>query len=318
MQIPVANLTRYGAIVGSVLYDTVENRFTDSNTVCKRSLPVQDYLDCTVNNNSCITVVGEIPARNMYVCCFGDNFCYELREPYLRKFTISNMKLDHENRLQCMDGKLDDLSYLFPDDRIEFVSLFWGSNQSSKGIARKFSARYNGKLCIVKFTKGNNEDLDNELRYKQICDLLGVNCCQVYVSEYYGKKCAVSVYAYGKEDIYISFKNLNRTVEQIVSSFSPEDKRMFDKYLLLDYILLQQDRHYSNLAVVNNGLYPLFDNGECLGLGSISSFSRNFRTYIERLDRNYLKSLFDPDERMYEYLNESQKPLVRNEVAKIW
>ena len=59
---------------------------------------------------------------------------------------------------------------------------------------------------------------------------------------------------------------------EILKSLSDKDKWIFDKYMLLDYILLQEDRHYSNLAVVNNRLYPLFDNGECLGIGSIGYF----------------------------------------------
>ena len=123
---------------------------------------------------------------------------------------------------------------------------------------------------------------------------------------------------YINNDIYISFKNLNKSFGEILKSLSDKDKWIFDKYMLLDYILLQEDRHYSNLAVVNNRLYPLFDNGECLGFNSISYFSSNFRSYVERLDKNYLRSLCTVNNKFYELLNHNQISLVKNEVNKIW
>ena len=318
MQIPVAHLTQYGTIIGSIVYDTDKNAFIDSKKQYQRDLPLQDYTDCTVINNSCITLVGKVAKRNTLVCCFGDNFCYELDKQFLSKYKISNAHLDQADNYYCIDGSLQDLSYLYPDGNIRFLNHFYANNQSSKGVARKFSALYRNKRCIVKFSKTNNEDLYNEQKYKQISDLLGVNCCDTYLSEYYGKKCVISIFEYDRNDIYISFKNLNKSIDIILDSFCKEDKLMFDKYMLLDYILLQQDRHFSNLAVVNDRLYPLFDNGECLGLGAISYFSSNFRTYIERLDKDYLRTLFHPDQRIFQYLNVTQANLVKREMTKIW
>ena len=319
MLIPVSHLTRYGTVIGSVLYDTETDKFSDSRMIYSRSLPLQDYDDCSVISNNCVTVVGKIYGRNTYACCFGDNFCYELDKHILSRFVLSNIKVDSVGKYHCIDGKLDDLSYLFPDSKIKFVNLFNYRNVSSRGVSRKFFALYSDKLCIIKFTKKNNEDLHNEVLYKNICDVLEIPCCDAILSEYYGKECIVSVFNYNiNNDIYISFKNLNKSFGEILKSLSDKDKWIFDKYMLLDYILLQEDRHYSNLAVVNNRLYPLFDNGECLGFNSISYFSSNFRSYVERLDKNYLRSLCTVNNKFYELLNHNQISLVKNEVNKIW
>lgn len=56
----------------------------------------------------------------------------------------------------------------------------------------------------------------------------------------------------------------------------------------LDYIMSQQDRHMSNIALLNRGMYPLFDNGECLGIGTIGFFSQNYRIYMERKSSHML------------------------------
>ena len=61
--------------------------------------------------------------------------------------------------------------------------------------------------------------------------------------------------------------------------------------LLTDYLLSQQDRHYSNLATIGDRVYPLYDNGECLGIGAIGMYSQKFREHTESLNEDYLKSL---------------------------
>ena len=184
MLIPVSHLTRYGTVIGSVLYDTETDKFSDSRMIYSRSLPLQDYDDCSVISNNCVTVVGKIYGRNTYACCFGDNFCYELDKHILSRFVLSNIKVDSVGKYHCIDGKLDDLSYLFPDSKIKFVNLFNYRNVSSRGISRKFFALYSDKLCIVKFTKKNNEDLHNEVLYKNICDVLRRPKKSLYTEKY--------------------------------------------------------------------------------------------------------------------------------------
>lgn len=318
MLIPVAHLSKYGIIAGSILFDTNTIDFLDSNTIYERKLPIQDYNDCSVRNDNICTIVGMIQLRKTYVVCFGDNFCYEVDKEYLSSKVLSNAVISADNSFQCLDGSFEDLGYLFPDPGIKYISEFYGKNVSSKGIARKFSALYDNALSIVKFSKSNNQDLKNEIIYKNIADLLGVRCCKVYYTHYFNRDCIVSVFEYSDDDVYLSFKNLNKSVSEIVVRLNKQDQVMFDKYMLLDYILLEQDRHLSNLAVVNDRLYPLFDNGECLGLGPVSHYSSEFRKYIERLNKDYRRSLFQPDEVIYSYLDDNQKALVRREVSRIW
>lgn len=61
--------------------------------------------------------------------------------------------------------------------------------------------------------------------------------------------------------------------------------------LVVDYILAQQDKHMSNMALKNGYMYPLFDNGECLGIGTIGEFSKNFERHT-LLNKNRVIKLF--------------------------
>jgi hypothetical protein len=295
MEIPVSYIIKYGQPFGIIVYDTSTDKYLDrpmSNI--QRELPCQDYMSCSLSTNNIATVVGKVYSDNSYVVCFGDNFLYNLDRQTLLKYRLSNMKLTKGNKLICIDGKLPDMQDMFPDRGIKFIGHITEVQASSQGEARKFNALYNGKLCVVKFTKGNNVDLHNEIVYKQLADCMNVPCCRVMLSEYYHKRCCISIYEYNpQKDLYISFKNLQKPIDSIVSNFDWKSRRSLDKILLLDYLTSQQDRHLSNLATCNGRMYPAFDNGECFGLGAIGLSSQSFRQYILRQDKHYLELLLN-------------------------
>lgn len=293
MLIPVCHITRYGNICGTIYYDNVNFKFIDTTKVADRLLPTQDYLECSTISSDICTVVGKNYRYNTYVVCFGDNFIYELTRDVLLTYSISNMKLTKGNRLVCLDGKLPDFSDYFPDRKLKFKGLFTAIQASSLGVARKFFAEYGNKSCIVKFSKRSDDlDLINEEKYYSVAKSLGVSCCKANMTSYYNKQCVVSIFSYNRErDLFKSFKSTGLSIRDIYTRFSDSDKNMFNKMMLLDFIMSQQDRHMSNIALCNNRLYPLFDNGECLGIGSISYFSQNFRRYILSLDKDYLRCL---------------------------
>lgn len=299
MEIPVCNLTKRGLIIGYIAYDTSINKFKDKLGVyTDRVLPFQDYyVPSDLDSHNIVTLVGKDYKYNMYIICFGDNFLFSIDKSKLLRYKISNAKLTKDYRIFCIDGKLPDLSYMFPDRGIQFISLHQGVQNSSQGIAKKFFGLYKNKYSIVKFSKiSSSEDLDNEILYKNLADILKVPCCKVYKSVYYNKPCCISNFEYDiGVDYFQSFKSTNKRLEEILNRLDKKSKQDLDKILLLDYLVNQQDRHLSNIALCNDRIYPAFDNGECFNLGSIGYFSENFRRYIERLDKRYLYSLVNLD-----------------------
>jgi hypothetical protein len=315
MIIPVAYIARYGNLFSCVVYNTDTNKFQDCNNLDIANnikLPIQDYFSLETVNNGIITIVGK--NKSEFVVCFGDAMLYTLNKRQVLKYNISNAKLSKDNRIICKQGKMPDLSRLFPDNRIKFIGFSGNSNNSSLGEAKKFNALFSNKRCIIKFSKGNTDDLINEVIYYKISKIINVKVCNAVLTKYGGKPCVASIFEYGLTDCFKSFKNITNvqddytlTVEQnisskigsIVKSLSKQSEREFMKALILDYLLGQQDRHLSNLAIKNNEFYPLFDNGECLGLGYYSLWSDCFRRVVERWDKGTIKTLVPINKEQY-------------------
>lgn len=121
---------------------------------------------------------------------------YELEREMLLKYNISNADITPTGRILTMDKPLPDYSNLFPCRKVKFTQLFFERQKSSLGIAKKFFGQYNKKNCMVKFSKFNSKDLENELIYKQVADALGIPCCKVYMQKYFNKYCIASIYEY--------------------------------------------------------------------------------------------------------------------------
>lgn len=316
MNIPVCYIS--GSNTGIITFDG--KHFVDNTCISNinRELPNQDYMTCEVYNpNNICTIVGR--DNRDYIVCFGDNALYRLNRASMNKYRLSNAVIKN-GRLTLID-KVDDLGYRFPDKKIVFGGRLSDTRQSSIGIARKFYGTYEGKLCIIKFSKwSNNKDLINEVKYYKIASILGVRCCKAFLSKYDDKLCCLSFFEYNQsKDMFSSFKKLNKSDSEIYESLSKQEKIEYDKMLLLDYLLLQQDRHKSNIALLNNKMYPLFDNGECLGLGAIGYFSENYRVYVKRLPKSYIKQLIDFKKinQVYKMLDKAELELVNNNIKEL-
>jgi hypothetical protein len=289
--IPVAHLINmYGKRVGSVQYNVEYNKFVDTNVVVKANLPVQSYDTCEVLNNNIVTVVGK--ERNNYVVCFGDNYVYSLNKEKLLRYKISNVKFRSDRKIVSTDGKLAYLEDLFKGLRVEFADNFESMQATSLGVTRKFFGKLKDDYCVVKYSKYESEkDLQNEVIYYRLSLLLGVKCCRARAIIYGGRVCAVSVFEYNKfKDVFKSFRQYG-SLSSAINALNDEDKDDFKRYLILDYLCGQQDRHLSNLATVNGRLYPLFDNGDCFGLGPIYGYSVGFRKTVESLGVDELSFL---------------------------
>lgn len=288
MLIPVNNVVQYGSIIATTYYDNERLCLIEGNK-SSRILPKLDNLACILESNNIATVVGR--DKRYYIVSFGDRYLYRLDRKSLVRYRVSNLS----SKGKLIDTNLPDLGTLFPDKQIDYLYGIEEYQKSSIGVAKKFYAMYNGRKCVVKFSKYSDKELVYEQLYYKIGSLLGVPVCKCSCSIYRGRKCSISVVEYDSDDVFMSIKSLGGNLSQIYGRLDKRECRRLDSALLLDYIMLQQDRHMSNIALVNKKFYPLFDNGECLGLGPIGFFSSNFRKYTESLNKEYRHDLIKWD-----------------------
>lgn len=325
MKIPICNQTDlYGRIINTTLFNTKTYKFETTSERFSRELPELSYIDYQITSKGTATILGKV--RNEYVVNFGDKQAYLMNKDSILKagYKLSNIKIIASGKFISIDGKLDDLSKLFPDTQIKFIGACNTSNKSSIGFADKFIGQYKGKKCVIKFSKPaySNQDILNEFIYYKIATILKIPCCTIYLSEYFGRKCCISMYEYDtNNDIFISFRNTGKSISEIYRSFSQEDRNKFDKMMILDYIVEQQDRHLSNLALVNGHMYSSYDNGECLGIGAQGYYSAQFRKYVEANLKNRIKDLINCNKlkevMKLPELNANQKQIIGRNIKKL-
>lgn len=325
MRIPICNqIDLYGRIINTTIFNTETYKFETTSELFSRELPELSYIDYQVNSKGIATILGKV--RNDYVINFGNKQAYLMNKESILKFgyKLSNIKIATSGKFICTDGKLGNLSKLFPDTQIKYSRACNIENKSSVGFADKLIGQYKGKRCIVKFSKPayNNQDILNEYLYYKIAKALEIPCCQVYLSKYFGRKCCISMYEYDiNNDVFVSFRNTNKSISEIYRNFNQVDKDIFDKIMILDYIVEQQDRHLSNIALVNGHIYPSYDNGECLGIGAQGYYSAQFRKYVEANLKNRVRNLISCDKLKeimeLKELNSNQKQIIRKNIEKL-
>jgi hypothetical protein len=285
MNIAVAHIIDiFGRKTGSIVFDAVTCKFRDTDIIHKEKLPEQSQIGCETLNNNIAVIVGV--NNDNCVVCFGDNYLYSLSKESLSTYTLVNANISKNGSISYDFDKPADLSHLFGEPRVMFVSNMADVQSTSLGVARKFFGRSEYGYCVAKFSKYADTclDLDNEIFCYEIACILGIRCCRVFKTIYGGRDCILSIYEYNKDkDIYRSFRQTGLQINDILKSLDSGDRAMFVRYLIFDYLTKQQDRHLSNLALVNDKLYPLFDNGDCFGVGFINEYSKMFRDTVKRL-----------------------------------
>jgi hypothetical protein len=227
-----------------------------------------------INNNNTAVIVGK--SRDKYAVCFGDNYIYLLSVGSLSRYTVINTNI----------ADIPDLSGMFGEPSVEFLNHLANKQSTSLGVTRKFFGKSKYGYCILKFSKYPDTCvyLDNEVFCYKIALILGVSCCRAFRTKYSGRDCVLSVFEYNVDiDTYRSFRQTGLPVSGILNTLSKTDRAMFVRYLIFDFLTRQQDRHLSNLALINDRLYPLFDNGDCFGTGFVSEQSKIFRDAVLRL-----------------------------------
>lgn len=293
MYIPVCNIAEYNNIVGTYYYNTIDNCIIDGEC-CHRRLPVVNILSGQMYNCDIYTIVGK--AGNKYVVSIGMGMVVTIDKQSLLNKIVSNMKCSPSGRVSSIDGALQDLSHLFPDKDIEYINDMLEVQLSLIGKDTKFFGKYKGKHCVVKFNESKPNRIPYEELYYRVGLSVGVPVCRAYTSVYGGKPCAISEFEYkvGK-DQFASFRTLGGDTDKILNRLSEKDIKIFRSMLLLDYLMVQEDRHLSNIAICNRRMYPLFDNCCCMKSGEVGYYSMARERYIASKSWSILSPLIRID-----------------------
>lgn len=171
-------------------------------------------------------------------------------------------------------------------------------NNSSTGNLKKWSMRYNNKHILIKTSSYN--EYNNNWAYEAYAELISCRLAKEIgiadVVMYYPCKIIIDnsietigcyCYSFLKQDEkYISIANCNKNqrlrdytgqkdngyramIQDIKQVFKLEYRKSLDENILLDFIILNTDRHLGNLGLVVNKqgkvrTAPLFDNGTSL------------------------------------------------------
>lgn len=203
----------------------------------------------------------------------------------LLKHTPVNYSVTRDYRVVPKGFKMQDLSHLFANDT--FCATSFVSKTYSAGQQRKFFGYdiQTGRHGVIKYPLcAGSKDITYEVVYFLIGKQLGLPVCEAKLGVCCGKSCVLSVYEYDTTDMWESFASY-MTRYNLLNEFEVAQKlnqfELFCCYLLLDYVCNQADRHSRNLAVCNNNIYPLYDNGRAF-TNSIGHASNTYRMVLER------------------------------------
>ena len=319
MFIPVSHLMKGSDKIGTLAFDTERLEFIKSDKISDRNLPLYFSKDSIKNNENIGTIIGKT-INDCFIVSFGSDFCYEMsRFHIMRKCNISNINIDCFNKVVSSDD-IPNVKKLFPDRKIKLASGVYSSFLSTKGKSRKFQILYHidkvNKMSILKVP----EDVDSvtrEIKYKKIADELGIPCCKVFDTVYFGRRAVVSIFDYSLDDTLVPFNSISDNIEDALLELEDEDSVIFDRYMVLDYILAQNGRKLSSYAYVNGRLYPLFNNKCCLGLDGKEEASRDIVDYVDNLELEYKRELLGNYENIFKYLEPDEEKLVRKNIKKL-
>ena len=191
-------------------------------------------------------------------------------------------------------------------------NIFRSPNNTTNGMLQKGWIIENGKRVLVKGTyTSNKEEPINEYLASQICRRLGFDYCN-YEVEWSDKtklisKCNVfineSEELISAYDIYNSEKKPNNINDyefyiQILEKHNvPNARENIENLFVLDYLMLNNDRHLKNFGVIRNvntlkleRVAPIFDTGESMQCNKYTdeiNFSSGKGKFFSNTDKDY-------------------------------
>lgn len=191
-------------------------------------------------------------------------------------------------------------------------NIFRSPNNTTDGMLQKGWIIENGKRVLVKGTyTSNKEEPINEYLASQICKRLDFDYCN-YEVEWFDKTKLISkcndfineneelISAY---DIYNSEKKPNNINDyefyiQILEKHNvPNARENMENLFVLDYLMLNNDRHLKNFGVIRNvntlkweRVAPIFDTGESMQCDKYTDeiyFSSGKGKFFSNTDKDY-------------------------------
>lgn len=265
------------------VFDTDLLKFYEVPTIeyIPYELPVMDGASCEIMQNDAYVKIGRI---DDYVVLCDNGFLF-----YVKDYTNLTKAVVGYRR-----NKLPILNYDIDNDKFEFLTdVQGGMKLSIKGEGKKFYGRSKetGREGIVKFPlHKDSRDFLYEKVYYDYAMQIGVPCVPAEIGCYMGRVCCLSVFLRKPEDDWRSFMRIystdnTQTELAIVQNYGIEQQYMHA--LLLDYVLCNSDRHMGNLAIMNNKLYPMFDNGRILGIAGNNVCAQNHNKFVEQNIKSY-------------------------------
>jgi hypothetical protein len=282
MGIPINYLVRYGRRVGITEFNG--RSYTETQYRDVGELPCLDIMTMELNSNGYVIVGRD---KRHLVVSNGGNILIRVDKEFLVDKRIYN---------NCELRDSVDIGDRFPNKDIKFRNWSVSTGTVSAGIAKKIVGEYKGKKCIVKFPKRDKLEAEYEELYYIIGKIANVRVCKSVNTVYDSKTCSVSIFGYGDNDNWVTIRTLmenGKSFGDILDNLDENEREQFNRQMVLDYIMGQQDRHMSNLAICNGKVYGLYDNGECLGLGTIGQMSENLKRYTENLGETKIREVIN-------------------------
>ena len=161
------------------------------------------------------------------------------------------------------------------------ISLISPDN-TSDGVLKKRWKIINGKRCLIKGgTRPINQEVANEVLASRICEQLGIPHISYEIIELDGTKyCVCEDFITGDTELVTAWhiKNLIKKDDQVsdydsfiakAEEFGIKDvRRRIDMMIVLDFIIVNTDRHYNNFGLIRNAntlewlsVAPIYDSG---------------------------------------------------------
>lgn len=286
MLIPTAILTEHAKPVGVWCFDTVMNKFVEEGYSVS-DFHYLDTLDGLTFEKSGINTAALLGYyRDNYVITIDYTSIFYVSKQELLKYTPINYIISKNGTIRLKQGRLQNLEHIFRDDTFTISSMLFES--CSSGVQRKVKGYDNKtrKVGIIKYPLANgSKDIEYEVLYSIIGEAVGIPVCPAKLGVCCGKPCVLSVFKYKEAQSFMSIHKymVSRScwsLDEMLIRLN--DVETFIGYMLLDYVCEQEDRHSKNIAVCNEKLYPLYDNGKAFRIGTIGRDSQRYRLTVER------------------------------------
>ncbi|MCL1983788.1 MAG: HipA domain-containing protein [Methanomassiliicoccaceae archaeon] len=166
-------------------------------------------------------------------------------------------------------------------EEMDAVSLLSPDN-TSDGVLKKKWKIINGKRCLIKGgSKPFNQEVANEVLASRICGRLGIPFINYEVIRLDGEKyCVCEDFINGDTELVTAWhiKNLIKKDNSVSDHESfiakaeelgiPDARRKIDMMIVLDFIIVNTDRHYNNFGLIRDAntlrwssVAPIYDSG---------------------------------------------------------